>query len=624
MGFRWGIKSKLLIAVMLPLVVILLAILAVQYLTTGSLIEQMAQAAEADRSQLQEARLETIRETGAARKESQDRADALLLAAERQALDRELAGIRAAQESALSILSSLAVPAIASPLWDLDVNGTKAILESVVSFDLILGAQVLEGSKVFAEAGAVSGGEEFRTPISHQGEAIGTLILRIDTQPLHAADAAAKTRTEAVEARIAEERSRTTGEMRAAVDNALGEVAAAATRAEERANAFRAAVETDLVLEGLLILVASLLAIGIAVFFASDIVIGPLRRLTEVMSEAAKGQEVRIPYQDRQDVIGRQALALATFVQAMQQAARLREQQHELEAAQSLERRTARESMAAEFEAKVGSLLRAVADRVGTMDASVDTLAQNAATSRRLSGDATITGDRVSQSAQIVAAAVEELASSIQEISRQTDTATKLMRHADHTAKDGVQEVQGLVESATEIGKIVQLISDIAEQTNLLALNATIEAARAGEAGKGFAVVAQEVKNLATQTSRATGEISGQIDAVQGATAKAAKKIEGISSQLDRASAAVGAIAASVTQQSSATNEIAGSVADTARGAAELNSFTGTVATEAGRAADAAERVRSGLTDLSDDMGKLNDAVAIFVSSLRGSKDAAR
>ncbi len=81
---------------------------------------------------------------------------------------------------------------------------------------------------------------------------------------------------------------------------------------------------------------------------------------------------------------------------------------------------------------------------------------------------------------------------------------TNAAGYAVQAVADTNAKVKGLADSAQKIGDVVQLITDIADQTNLLALNATIEAARAGEAGKGFAVVASEVKNLATQTARAT------------------------------------------------------------------------------------------------------------------------
>ena len=88
--------------------------------------------------------------------------------------------------------------------------------------------------------------------------------------------------------------------------------------------------------------------------------------------------------------------------------------------------------------------------------------------------------------------------------------------------------------SSTEIGGVLKVISSIAEQTNLLALNATIEAARAGELGKGFAVVANEVKELARQTAKATDEISGSIDAIQGDTKGAMNSIQEISSIINK------------------------------------------------------------------------------------------
>jgi hypothetical protein len=98
------------------------------------------------------------------------------------------------------------------------------------------------------------------------------------------------------------------------------------------------------------------------------------------------------------------------------------------------------------------------------------------------------------------------------------DADTFLETDAVGQARITNDRVSELSKVAGRIGDVVELINTIAEQTNLLALNATIEAARAGEAGRGFAVVASEVKALAEQTSKATGEIGQQITGIQAAT----------------------------------------------------------------------------------------------------------
>ncbi len=103
--------------------------------------------------------------------------------------------------------------------------------------------------------------------------------------------------------------------------------------------------------------------------------------------------------------------------------------------------------------------------------------------------------------------------------------------------------VRALADGAEKIGHVVGLIANIAGQTNLLALNATIEAARAGDAGKGFAVVASEVKSLATQTGKATEEITGQIGQIQAATKEAVDAIRGITMTVDKVSTIASAIA---------------------------------------------------------------------------------
>ena len=124
----------------------------------------------------------------------------------------------------------------------------------------------------------------------------------------------------------------------------------------------------------------------------------------------------------------------------------------------------------------------------------------------------------------------------------------------------------GLANSATHIGEVLGLISDIANQTNLLALNATIEAARAGDAGKGFAVVASEVKNLATQTARATSEISSQIGDIQTATRESVIAIKEISQIIFNMDEISSAIATAMTQQADATRDIAQNVQNASDG----------------------------------------------------------
>ncbi|MBV8837202.1 MAG: PAS domain-containing methyl-accepting chemotaxis protein, partial [Alphaproteobacteria bacterium] len=141
--------------------------------------------------------------------------------------------------------------------------------------------------------------------------------------------------------------------------------------------------------------------------------------------------------------------------------------------------------------------------------------------------------EQTSANVQAVAAGAEELQTSIAEISRRVTDASKISSQAVDQGKRTNEIVTGLSAQAGRIGDVVNLINQIAAQTNLLALNATIEAARAGEAGRGFAVVASEVKSLATQTSKATEEIGGQIAAVQNATNEAVGAIGDISKTID-------------------------------------------------------------------------------------------
>jgi methyl-accepting chemotaxis protein len=196
----------------------------------------------------------------------------------------------------------------------------------------------------------------------------------------------------------------------------------------------------------------------------------------------------------------------------------------------------------AELQRKIDADLAEISEAISTTNEQLMTAAQ--------------ASDRTSGTVQTVASAAEELVVSVREISRRVQDASAVSATAVRQSAQAKQNIEGLSASAERIGHVVNLINDVAAQTNLLALNATIEAARAGEAGKGFAVVASEVKALATQTAKATEEISGQIAAVQAATNSVTEAIEGVVGIIATISESSNAIAAAVEEQGAVTQEI--------------------------------------------------------------------
>jgi len=240
----------------------------------------------------------------------------------------------------------------------------------------------------------------------------------------------------------------------------------------------------------------------------------------------------------------------------------------------------------------------------------------NAQDTQKIAGVVARGSSDASANVQTVAAATEELAASVREIARQVGEANTIATSAVEQADQTDGRIMALSQAAGHIGDVVKLITSIAEQTNLLALNATIEAARAGEAGRGFAVVAQEVKALATQTAKATDEISTQIANMQAATQEAVASIKRIGTTIGQISSISTMISTAIEEQGSATQDIARNVQSAASGATEVANNIAKVNDSAGETGATSSRMHESAQRMAGDTGILQQEIDGFLASI--------
>ncbi len=359
------------------------------------------------------------------------------------------------------------------------------------------------------------------------------------------------------------------------------------------------------------LLICLVLAIVIGVF-AGNSIVRPLNRAVTILQDIAAGDgdlSARLPTREdgrKGDEINQLSTAFNTFVEKLQSIFKKIAVNVETLDNSSSDLTT----MADGFANKADQ----ASDRSNTVAGAAEELSTNMNSIAAAVEEASI---NISQ----VANASEEVSSTFGGISDQTKDARTVTDEAVQQAREATAKVAQLGESAGQVGKVVETITEISEQTNLLALNATIEAARAGDAGKGFAVVANEIKELAAQTFSATAEIKTNINDILSSVDGTVTVIDQISAVIDKVNDIVSTITSSIEQQSETTIEIASNVSQASDGIQEITENVAQSSAVAEQVAVDISEVNNSTEDISHNSGQLKQnatELAELASEIKG------
>jgi len=475
----------------------------------------------------------------------------------------------------LQMVTAMQAEALASPLWDFNVEQVTAILAGLArEKSFVRGSVTGANGKLVAEYGAKPGanGADDR-----------------DAWPLVASSFHDEGKKHEIVGTLAVTYSRR------ALDEAWWHQAVRS-------------IETTL---------AAALVTLAAVLLSLRVMTRPLHALTAAMGRLASGDTAApIAATDRHDEIGEMARAVDVFRQNMIRTDRLKAGQAAAHAARS-RRQDAMERDTEAFGTSVSTVMTRLSGSAEDMRRAAEAMTQASATVHLAATSTSDGAVKSSRDLATTAAAIDELTSGFAEISRQVETAAAVSRQAVRRAEASQATIRGLAEATARIGDVVNLINTIAAQTNLLALNATIEAARAGDAGRGFAVVAVEVKALAAQTARATAEIGGQIDAMRGVTEATIAAMTEIGGMIGHMNELSSGMASTVEAQSLTTREIATRIKAVSGATAESSEAMGEVVQVAGKAGSASQEVFTGVAGIGKEADVLRAEVEQFLVMVR-------
>ncbi len=369
-----------------------------------------------------------------------------------------------------------------------------------------------------------------------------------------------------------------------------------------------------------LTLIMSVSALGLARWM-----LAPLGRLSARMDGMRQGRlDQPVPDREKQDDVGEMARAVESFRLTLMETEGLRREQEQQRQKAEQARVASLRTMADTVEDETRHAVDAVAAQTQSMDAEAKVMAAAADRMGNNAQNVAAAAEQALANAQTVASATNQLTASIGEITAQVAHASAVTRDSVAASAEAATAIDALSESVTQIGGIAGLIADIASQTNLLALNATIEAARAGEAGKGFAVVASEVKNLASQTARATEDIAQRIQGIGAVRDRAVAAVSDITHQIQQVDQVAAGIAAAMEEQSAATTEIARNVEQTADAAREVASRIAEVSAEAAQTDRCANDVQVAAHQMADSVEHLRETLVRVVRTASTDVDRRR